>query len=154
MGLLAVPILALTFPSAAASGIAAYNAVVFDPTTHGNVKLPAGTPEYKFCGIADINGVVVQNNTEIGVGDYVLIGLTTGLSDGSAVINPGDFLALSGATSGSLLSQAIGAPTTPGTQANWTTRAFVGQCMNRAQVPATAGSYVDVLMRPFVAVCA
>jgi hypothetical protein len=144
---IAIPLLQLTMPAAASSGIVPYRGVVLDPTTHGTVKLPAATPELTFFGVSGIDGIDKQNE-----GSYVVAGLTYIESDGSAVVNAGDQIVLVGST-GQGKTGVIGAPATPGTQGNWTARQFIGVAVNRLQVPATANARIELLIRPFTTLC-
>ena len=132
-----------TFPAASGSGIVARRVVVMDTTTRGNVKLPATPPETTAIG-ATTEKVSAANNVAVR-----LTGVAVLESDGSAVINPGDYLVAVGAT-GQVKSQALAVPSAPGTQANWNLYNILGICIDEGQIPATAGAPVAVLLMPFI----
>jgi hypothetical protein len=122
----------MTKPCAASSGIKYKSALIFDTSTHGNVKMPAGVG-VGFAGFAledasAANQVAVQ-----------LVGVAKGMSDGSAAINPGDALIIAD-TTGRLKSKSI---------ANGTTiYQVVGYCVDNAQIAATANLDVSVWIAP------
>ena len=133
-----------TFPVAPSSGITYEHALVLDTTNRGNAKLPASPPELTFIGAAA--------ETPTASGDAVSVqiaGICVLQSDGAAVINPGDYLIVTG-TTGQVRSQAIAVPAAPGTQANWNLYNIIGMCVDTAQIPAVAGSLVSVRMGPFL----
>jgi hypothetical protein len=131
-----IKLLSATFPCAANAAIVAKRGLTMDASTRGNVKLPASTPEKTFVGVAVANqspsGVEVQTH-----------GIAEIESDGSAVVNPGDYLILVG-TTGRCKAQAIAA----GSAATYN---IIGMCVNDAQVAATAGLIVQVQLGPFIA---
>jgi hypothetical protein len=129
-----------TFPCASTAAIVKRRVVVHDASTRGNVKLPAGTPEKTAVGItledqSPSNNVAVQ-----------LEGIAIVESDGSAVINPGDWLIAVG-TTGQVKTQALS-----GTPANYYN--VIGQALGDAQYPATAGALVSVHICKFLATAA
>lgn len=133
-----------TFPVGSASGIVTQRSLVMDAVNRGNAKLPASPPEPTFIGAAI--ETVVPGESAVSV---QLAGICVLQSDGSAVINPGDYLVVTG-TTGQVHSQAIAVPAAPGTQANWNLYNIIGMCVDSAQIPAVAGSPVSVRLGPFV----
>lgn len=132
-----------TFPAAAGSGIVARRVVVMDATARGNVKLPASTPEATAVG-ASAERASAANNLAV-----QLAGVAVLESDGSAVINPGDYLVAAGST-GQVKTQSLAVPATPGTQANWNLYNIIGMCVDEGQIPATAGAPVAVRLGSFL----
>ena len=120
--------------------IPARRVVVYDTTTRGLVKLPAGTPEKTVCGVTR------ESSAKSGCVAVAVAGIAIVESDGSAVINPGDALIAVG-TSGKVKTQAIAA----GSAAVYN---IVGICNNDAQVPATDGALVSVELNPALTVAA
>ena len=97
-----------TFPAAFGAGIIAHRVVVMDETNHGNVKLPAATPELTVVGAA------AETLSASGEALAVqLAGVATFQSDGSAVSNPGDYVVTSG-VAGQVKTQTIAPPAAPG----------------------------------------
>lgn len=113
---------------------------VYDATTRGLVKLPAGTPEKTACGITR------ESSAKSGCVAVQIAGVGIVESDGSAVINPGDKV-IAVATTGRVKAQAIAA----GSAAVYN---VVGTCNNDAQVPATAGALVSIILDPSLIVAA
>jgi len=133
-----------TFPAAPASGIVYQRVVVMDPTNHGNVKLPASPPEPTAIGAAA--------ETISSSGDSVAVqisGVAVFQSDGSGLINPGDYLVAVGPT-GQVKTQPIAVPAAPGVQANWNLYNIIGICVDNGQIPAVAGSPVSVRLMSFL----
>lgn len=128
-----------TFPCAAASGIVARRVVTFDGTTRGNVKAPGATTE-KIAGIT-LEKASGANNVAVQIDGIALVE-----SDGSAVINPGDYLTFITGTPGQVKAQAIAAGSANVYQ-------IVGECVDDHQIPATAGAVVScrILGLPLVA---
>ena len=129
-----------TFPAEASSGIVDKSGVVQDASNRGSVKLPAGSPEKTFVGVtteavSNANNVTVQTH---GIGVIE--------SDGSAVVNPGDWLVLVG-TTGRAKAQAIAA-----VSAN--VYNLIGQAIGSRQVPAVAGELIEFLISQSVVVAA
>lgn len=116
---------------------AAKRVVVFDGTTHGNVMLPSASPEAKACGVTKEKGSAGGNVA------VQLAGIAIVESDGSAVINPGDWITYVG-TTGRVKAQALSA----GSSAVYP---IIGKCVDQKQIPATAGEIVSVLLQPFLA---
>src|ERR1700722_565927 len=112
-----------TFPAAAASGIVVRRVVVMDATNRGNVKLPASTPETTAVG-ASAENVSAANNLAVQIAGVAVLE-----SDGSAVINPGDYLVAVG-TTGQIKTQALAVPAAPGTQGNWNLYNIIGMCVD------------------------
>lgn len=123
----------VTFPCAVAAldaGIPQNAVVVMDAANPGNVKLPAATPELTAVGVTFANqnpggNVTVQTD-----------GIATVATDGSAVINPGDYVIASNAL-GQVKTHAIVAGAV-------TVYNIIGQCVEQKQVPATAGLTLGV----------
>jgi len=132
-----------TFPAAPGSGIVAQRVVVMDAANSGDVKLPASPPEATAVG-ASAENISAANNLAV-----QLAGVAVLQSDGSAVINPGDYLVASG-TTGQVKTQAIAVPASPGVQANWNLYNIIGMCVDDAQIPATAGTPVAVRLGQFL----
>jgi hypothetical protein len=118
--------------------------IVQDATTKGQVKLPAATAELTFVGIT------IDQSTKAGNVRAQKLGMAEIESDGSAVINPGDWLVLVGnasiALAGRCKAQAIAAGS-----AN--VYNIIGRCVNKNQVAATAGLVVECEIGAFI-VCA
>src|SRR5258708_7240090 len=91
-----------TFPTTTASGIVARRVVVMDSTNRGNVKLPASTPESTAVG-ASAEKASAANNLAVQIAGVAVLE-----SDGSAVINPGDYMVAAG-TTGQIKTQALAA---------------------------------------------
>jgi hypothetical protein len=132
-----------TFPAASGSGIVVRRVVVMDATNRGDVKLPASTPESTAVG-ASAENISPANNVAV-----QLAGVAVLESDGSAIINPGDYLVASG-TTGQIKTQAIAVPASPGVQANWNLYNIIGMCVDDGQIAAVAGSPVAVRLGPFL----
>lgn len=130
----------MTFPAAASSGIVARRVVVMDGTNKGDVKLPAATPEKTVVGVT-IEKISAANNV-----DVQMFGVAMVESDGTAVINPGDYVICGGGADGRVKTQAIAAGSV-------NLYDVIGMCVDDGQIPATAGAYVSVLLgkRPVVA---
>ncbi len=132
-----------TFPAGSGSGIVARRAVVMDATNRGNVKLPASSPEATVVG-ASVEKVSAANNLAVQIAGVAIFE-----SDGSAVINPGDYVVSAG-TTGQIKSQALAVPASPGTAANWNTYNIIGMCVDEGQIAATAGAVVSVRLNPHI----
>jgi hypothetical protein len=132
-----------SFPTAPGSGIVARRIVVMDAANRGNVKLPGSPTE------ATSVGASVERASAGGGVSVQIAGVAVLESDGSAVINPGDYLVAS-ATTGQVKSQALAVPATPGTAGNWNMYNIIGMCVDEAVIPATAGAPVSVRLGPFV----
>jgi hypothetical protein len=131
----AISLLQDTFPCASAAALVARRVVVFDGAAKGNAKFPAATPEAAI-------GVTMEKQSAANNISVQIAGVAIVESDGSAVINPGDFLVCDGAADGRVKSQAL---------ADGTTKYFIlGMCVDAAQIPATAGALVSVRLNPFV----
>jgi hypothetical protein len=128
-----------TYAPASGTQIPAFYAVVQDASIRGQVKQPASTPEATFVGLT------MEQSDKTGNVAVQLLGVAQAISDGSAVINPGDYLVVSGSAtqslSGRVKSQAIAAG-----DAN--VYNIIGRCVNRSQVAATAGLIVEVELNP------
>jgi hypothetical protein len=132
-----------TFPAAPASGIVPRRVVVMDAVNRGDVKLPASPPEPTGVG-ASVETVSPANSLAV-----QLAGVAVLESDGSAIINPGDYLVASG-TTGQVKTQAIAVPASPGVQANWNLYNIIGMCVDEGQIAAVAGMPVAVRLGLFV----
>lgn len=128
-----------SFPCASDAAIVAHRCVTMDASTRGNVKLPASTPEKTVVGVA----VEKQSSNAVAV---QIAGIAVVESDGSAVINPGDYVIPVG-TTGRVKAQALSG--TPAAYYN-----VLGMCVNTAQVAATAGLFVEVLLMQQIATAA
>ena len=128
-------LLATTFPAAASSGIVARRAVVYDGTNKGDVKLPASTAELTFAGIT-LENISPANNVAVQIAGTALVE-----SDGSAVMNPGDDVIIVG-TTGRVKSKSLAAGSANLYQ-------VIGTVADDAQIPATAGAYVTILIAPY-----
>ncbi len=119
------------------SGIGAANlCVVMSGVNAGNVALPGAALATKFVGLT-AEGIAANSNTnEIGV---QVAGIGQALSDGSAAIAAGDYLAIANA-SGQVKTVV------PATGTN--VREIIGIALSGAT--NTAGLLVDVLLQPMV----
>jgi hypothetical protein len=132
-----------TFPAAAGSGIVAQRVVVMDAANSGDVKLPGSPPEATAVG-ASAEIISAANNLAVQIAGVAVL-----QSDGSAVINPGDYI-VAVSTTGQVKTQAIAVPASPGVQANWSLYNIIGMCVDEGQIAAVAGSPVAVRLGPFL----
>ena len=119
-----------SFPCALTAAIVARRVVVFDGLIAGNVKLPTGANDK---GLA---GVTTEKQSGAGNVAVQTDGNAIVESDGSAVINPGDYVIYVTAT-GRVKTQAVAAGSANVYQ-------IIGQCVDRQQIPATAGAIVTI----------
>jgi hypothetical protein len=128
------PLLIKTF--AADTAISSANVcVLMSGTNAGNVKLPGAGETTKFVGVVTEPAAGVSNGVAVQVAGIAQI-----QSDGSAVINAGDYVAIND-TGGRI------APVTPGF-GGATVKEIVGIALSGAS--NTVGLLVDVLLQPML----
>lgn len=116
------------------STVPAFSVIAYDRTNRGNGIVMPTTPTNFIAGVSkalpDANGYVAIGK----------LGQFKCLSDGTAVINPGDYVVCSTTTAGRVVTQAIAAG-----DANLYN--IVGRCCDSGQIPATAGAIVTVELK-------
>lgn len=125
---------------AAEAAVAGSNLAVVYSTAHSRtVKMPGGALAVGFAGITtEASSSDASNTLAVQIG-----GVAQVTSDGSAVINPGDELAIAN-TSGQVKTFVVAAPSS----GEGTVREVLGVALCAA--PATAGALVDMRIQPHI----
>jgi len=125
-----------TAPCLTTAAIPAFSVLAADGSNAGNVKL---CPAYTQSGtLLKLVGVSTELSSIGGNVKYCYLGQVRCVSDGTAVINPYDIVIPSATVAGSVMTYALAG----GADTNLCS--VVGQCVDMAQIPATAGAIVTV----------
>jgi hypothetical protein len=126
----------VTKPALSTSNIVANRALSADPANAGNVQLMQSA-DRTFMGVA------LESVSKRGEVAVQTAGIAKMENDGSAVINPFDHVVVAGTSlvAGRVKTQSI----TAGASNLYN---IIGLCVDDAQIPATAGAHVSVLLQP------